>query len=319
MSLPAALLLAVALRAAGDPAPEGAPRAAPLAVLVRAERTEARLGEPFGYEIDVRHPADEVYTLPGDLDAPPFRGTARGCRRTEAGLEARTTCTLSLALFALGAHDVPEVHLAVRTAAGEAILAVPGPRITGAGIIDPAAPPETLALRDLAPPVPLLVPSLRLLLWAGAILAAVALAVLLVRARRARARSGAGAPSPEPPAVRLQRRLDALEAKGLPARGLGREHVFELSEIVREWVGAVAGLNALELTTAELVERLRHAPDPRLDVEALRRFGEQADLVKYARAPAGPADCAAATAFARGLARASPPGEPAGRAAGGPP
>lgn len=295
--------LALALGAGGPPAAGGAPPARPLSFVVRTERTEARLGEPFTYEIDVRHRPDEAYALAGDLDAPPFRGTARGCRRADAGGEARTTCTLSLALFALGPHDAPEVRLEATTPEGPAALAVPGPRITGVGIIDPAAAPEALALRPPAPAVPLLVPSLRLVAWAAGALAAAIALLLVVRAWRARARAAAEAAPPEPPAVRLRRRLDALEAKGLPARGLGREHVFELSEIVREWVGAVTGLNALDLTTDELVARLARAADPRVDLAALRRFSEEADLVKYARAPADPADCAAATAFARRLAR----------------
>jgi hypothetical protein len=277
------------------------PAATPLSVLARAERTEARLGEPFAYEIDVRHRPDESYALAGDLEAAPFRGTARGCTRAESKGEIRTTCALSLALFALGPHDVPEVRLTARTPAGEAVLRVPGPRITGVGIIDPSVPPDRLSLREPAPPVPLLVPSLRLLWWAAGLAALAAAALLVRRALRARARAASEPPPPEPPGARLQRRLDALEAKGLPARGLGREHVFELSEIVREWIGAVAGVNALDLTTAELVERLRRAADTRLDVEALRRFCEEADLVKYARAPAEPVDCAAATAFARRL------------------
>lgn len=305
-AVPALLVLLAAVAAgpgAAEPGAPDAPAAAPpLSVVVRAERTEARLGEPVAYELEVRHRPDQSYALAGDLEAPPFRAAARGCRRTESGGEARTTCALSLSLYALGPHDVPDVKLAVRTPAGEAVLAVPGPRLTGVGIIDPAAPPERLALRGPAPPVPLMVPSLRVLAWAAGALALVLAALLLRRAWRARSRA-ASEPPPEPAAVRLARRLDALEAKGLAARGLGREHVFEVSEIVREWLGAVTGVNALDLTTPELVERLRALGDPRLDVAALARFGERADLVKYARAPAGPADCAAATAFARGLAR----------------
>lgn len=300
-----AIALALALAGARAPPPPAAaaPGASPLSVLVRAERTEVRLGEPFAYEIDVRHRPEESYALAGDLDAPPFRGTARGCRRTEKDGEALTTCTLSLALFALGPHDVPELRLEAATPAGAAVLPVPGPPVTGVGIIDPAASPGALELRPPAPPVPLLVPSLRLLGWAAGALAAIALAILAVRALRARSRAAVAPAPPEPPAARLARRLDALEAKGLPGRGLGREHVFELSEIVREWVGAVTGVNALDLTTDELLERLGRVPDPRVDLAALRRFGEETDLVKYARAPAGPAECAAATAAARGLAR----------------
>jgi hypothetical protein len=117
--------------------------------------------------------------------------------------------------------------------------------------------------------------------------------------------------TPEAPGARLARRLDALEAEGLAARGRGREHVAAVSAITREWLGAVTGVNALDLTTAELCERLARADDPRVDLAALRRFCEEADLVKYARAPAGPAECAAATAWARGLAA------PARDAAGG--
>jgi hypothetical protein len=301
-----AALLAATLALAPDPSSPGAvpPLAAsPLSVISRAERTEARLGEPFAYEIDVRHRPDEWYALAGDLELAPFRGAARGCTRAESKGEVRTTCALSLALFALGPHDVPEVKLAARTAAGEAVLLVPGPRVTGVGIIDPAVPPERLSLREPAPPVPLLVPSLRILAWVGGLAALLAAALLVRRALRARAHAAAEPEAPEPPSARLRRQLDALEARGLPARGLGREHVFELSRIAREWIGAVAGLNALDLTTAELVERLRLAPRPGIDPEAVRRFCEEADLVKYARAAADPVDCAAATAFVRELGR----------------
>jgi hypothetical protein len=302
----AATLLAAALAAAASAAP-----ARPLSLLARAERSEVRLGEPFGYEIEVRHAPAERYAIPPDLDAPPFRGAGGACRREAHGDEVRTTCAIRLALFALGPHDVPELALSVESAEGAATLAVPGPRVSGVGVIDPAAPAEGLALRPLAPPVPLVVPSLRVLGWAAAAAALLLTALLARRALRARARAGLPLPPPEAPGARLARRLDALEAEGLAARGRGREHVAAVSAIAREWLGAVTGVNALDLTTAELCERLARADDPRVDLSALRRFCEDADLVKYARAPAGPAECAAATAFARGLA-AAPAREAAG-------
>lgn len=301
-----AALLAAALAAELSPAAGEPPRAYPVSLLARAERSEVRLGEPFEYAIEVVHPAGERVTIAPGLDAPPFRGTGGGCRRAEQGAEARTTCVLRLALFALGTHEVPELRLAVLTPQGEATLAVPGPRVTAAGIIDPAAPAGSLALRDLAPPVPLLVPSLRAVWWTLAA-AALALAALVARRLWRRRRRAAAAPAPpEPPDVRLARRLDALEAKALPARGLGGEHLAELSLAVREWIGAVAGVNALELTTAELLERLGRAGPPRLDLAALRRFCEASDLVKFARAPADPASCASATRWARELPASIP-------------
>jgi hypothetical protein len=186
----------------------------------------------------------------------------------------------------------------------------------GAGILDPAAPPEALALKDLAPPAPLLVPNVPLAV--GLAVAALALAGgwLGLRAWRRRTRRAAEPPPPLPPQERFARQLDALEAAGLAAHGRGREHFFRLSEHLREYLGAVTGQNALDLTSAELLARLSFQPDPRLDLGALRAFLESSDLVKFARAPTGPAEAAAGLRFARELLDRTrpPPVEPGGAA-----
>jgi hypothetical protein len=294
-----ALLVALAGALA---APTEAP---PRAALARVERTEVRLGEPFGYELEVRHPPEERVAIAPELDAPPFRGTGGACRRTGEKGEVRTICSLRLALLALGPHDLPEVRLEVTTPAGAATLVVPGPRVTGVGVIDPDAPPESLELRDPAPPVPLRVRSLRLLAWALGAVAVLAAALLALRRwrRRAAAPVAARPEPPEPPGARLLRRLDALDARALPA---GPETVAELSAAVREWAGAVAGVNALDLTTAELVQRLGWAALPGLDVAALGRLCEEADLVKFARAAADEGRWRAWSRWARGLAAWAP-------------
>jgi hypothetical protein len=127
----AALLLALALAAE--------PR--PLSFHATAEKAEVRLGEPFAYEIEVRHPPEESYALPAELALEPFQAEGGRCRRETRGDETVTSCAMRLALFALGTVDVPDLPLAVHGPAGDGVLAVPGPRITGVGIIDPAAPP----------------------------------------------------------------------------------------------------------------------------------------------------------------------------------
>ncbi len=308
----AALLLA-AVAAEPGPAPPGAPpRAHPSSVLARAERTEVRLGEPFGYAVELRHPASERYTLAGGaLDAPPFRAGPGVCRREADGAEARTSCALRVQLFELGPQDLPELRFAVEGPEGEATVTLPGARVTGVGLADDAAAPESLRLRAPAPPVALLVPTLRPLLWALAAAAGLVAAFVLPRLRRARRRAGAEPPPPPPPDARFARRLDALLARALPERGEARLFFFELSAIVREFLAAATGLPALDLTTAELLERLEREADPRLDLAALRRFAERADLVKYARAGAAPVECAAAVTFARELVRRiATPGRP---------
>jgi hypothetical protein len=293
-----AAAVAVALAVGAGGADPGGP-----SVAARVERTEVRLGEPFGYAIEIRHPPEERYALPPEVDLPPFHGRGGECRRLAEGAEARTTCALRLVLFDLGPHDIPAVTLRVETAAGATTLSVPGPRVTGVGLADPAAPPEALRLRDPAPPVPLLVPTLRPLWWALGALGAVVAALLVRRALGARARAAVEPPAPVPPEARLAARLDALAAGGLPERGRAREFFFELSAAAREYLGAVTGVPALDLTTSELLERLAASGDPRLDLGALRRFSEEADLVKFAGAGAPPVECAAAMQYARGLPR----------------
>ncbi len=275
------------------------PAARPRSVLARVERAEVRLGAPFAYEIELVHAPGETVALAPELDAPPFRGTGGTCRPEPAasGGDVRTVCAIRLSLFELGPHDVPLLRLAIRSPRGEETLPVEGPRVTGVGMVDPAAAPDALALRPPAPPVPLLVPTWAPALWALGAAAVVALALLARRAWRTRARAAAEPPAPEPPDERLARRLDGLAARGLSAR----EHFFELSAIVREWVGGATGLPAPEMTTAELADRLAADPNPRVNGAALVAFLETADLVKFAGDDASPERCAAAIAWARRL------------------
>jgi hypothetical protein len=299
-------LLALALSAAPAAAP-ALPEADPIGLRSRADRASVRLGEPFGYEVEIRHRPDERYGLPEDPDLSPFRADGVRCRREEARGEARTTCTMRLALFALGPVDVPDLAFEVDRPEGKARLAVPGPRVTGVGVIDPKAPAGTLALRDVAPPVPLLVRSYRLLAWAAGLLAAGAVALAAFRGLR-RARARRAAPRIPTPAERLERLLRALEAQRLPLCGRGEEHIDRLAGAVREYLGALCGLPALDLTSSELLAALRAEPDARLDLPGLERFLAGADGVKFARRPATPEGCAAGLAFARDLLlRTRPP------------
>jgi len=291
----AAALLALSL--AAEPLPQATPRE----VRSHLSKAQPRLGEPFDWEIEIRHAPAESYALPATLELAPFQATPQGCHRAGAGDDSITICTVRLAVFELGPHDLPALPLEAATPRGPQRLDVPGPRVEAAGVIDPTAAPEALKLRDPAGAVPLLLPTWRPVLAGLGLLALGVLGWLAWRWWRRRSARAAEPAPPLPPAERFARRLDALQAERLAEQGRVREHFFRLSEAVREYVGALTGVNALDLTTGELVEALHAQGDPRLDVAALRGFSEDADLIKFARFPAGGYECEAGLRFARDL------------------
>lgn len=131
--------------------------------------------------------------------------------------------------------------------------------------------------------------------WAlGAAILLLAAAGLLLRLTRG-STEPAPAPPPLPPDRRALDALDALLREELPERGLVAPFFTRLSAIARLYVEERFGLRAPEQTTEEfLVELSRRADLPSLTADhraLLREFLTRADLVKFARADADPADC----------------------------
>jgi len=305
--IPPALVL---LLSAAAPPDSPLPEAAPLSFEARADRARVRLGEPFAYEVTIRHRPEEWYRLPAGPALNPFQAEGVSCRRDPARAEVHTICSMRLALFALGPVDVPDLVFLVDGPTGKSRLEVPGPRITGLGILDPSLPPASISLRDIAPPVPLFVPSVRLAFLAVSVLAVLWLAAAARRVL-ARRRAGRGAVGEPSPAERFASRLEELEVERLPQRGLCEDHLTRLSEAVREYLGALSALPALDLTSGELLAALGEARDPRLDLRGLELLLVGADLVKFARARATPEACRDGTEYAQSLlgrTRQSPEG-----------
>jgi hypothetical protein len=77
--------------------------------------------------------------------------------------------------------------------------------------------------------------------------------------------------------------LDRLEASDLVERGEIKEYHILASEIIRTYVEGRFGVYALEMTTGEVVERLRSSHLPEDAVEAFGWFASRCDLVKFAK------------------------------------
>lgn len=86
-------------------------------------------------------------------------------------------------------------------------------------------------------------------------------------------------------------RLLALKQRRPWDRGQGRTAVFELSEIVRAYLGRRLRFDALDLTSEELLAELRRRRLLGLDLLEISDELSWQDLVKFARAEPSADDC----------------------------
>ena len=85
------------------------------------------------------------------------------------------------------------------------------------------------------------------------------------------------------------RELDTLKNKGLLERGNAREHFFELSEILRRYLGKRYLFPALDWTTEEITEHFKNQEKIELASRTeANRILKKSDLIKFAKVQALP-------------------------------
>lgn len=264
---------------------------------VQLAEPTVRVGEPFHLVVEIPHAAGLVAVLP---DAPSFgpeieeRRAARAFTRAKDPEGELDRYTLELVAFDAGEFTPPPLVLELGGAKLE--VALPAIRVESglegdaravATSTRPEAAPvlEQLAATD---PSPRAVEILDVRVVGGAAALVVALVAAWLVRRWLRSRPAPAAPSTPPPApppldrstIAALERLRRAPADTAPAQKL----VFvELSEIVRRYLGARFGFDALELTTGELLAALEARATPGLDARALRAVLELTDLGKFAK------------------------------------
>lgn len=86
-----------------------------------------------------------------------------------------------------------------------------------------------------------------------------------------------------PPHVNALYSLRALEEKQLWQKGMIKEYHTEITEIIRKYFHDQFLLQALELTTSEVIEYLKKVGDAKPIIDITNKFLSNADLVKFAK------------------------------------
>lgn len=141
---------------------------------------------------------------------------------------------------------------------------------------------DTAVLRDIKPP---LLAGRQSFLWLWALLATgfMAGAGAFGHYFFTRGRSTSFAPPPKPPYDEAMEALAALKEKELLNKGMIREHIFELSEILKRYMGRRYETPAAEFTTEEIIAWIADAPFSEKLKESMVWFFETSHPVKFAR------------------------------------
>jgi hypothetical protein len=306
------LLLVLALAAAAPAeAPDAGRPAQPESVERKVIPDKVHLGEPFVYRLDIRHSSTQRWELRTPRDLGSFELLEQSRSRQDAQGHATTTYLLKMAMFALGEHVVPTLTFDVIEPTGASVATLDGPDIECLNSLPKNAEQLGMKLQDIKPNEDVPVRSWRLLGWLAGLAALVVLAILARRAWLRRAPPALPAVPPLPLPERTRRALDALEAEHLPEKGMQREFHFQLSGVVRGYLGERFGFDALECTSGELVREVEQRALPGVEFGGLRRFVDQCDVARYARAEVPVPACATALGWARSMLVATTPSEPA--------
>ena len=96
-------------------------------------------------------------------------------------------------------------------------------------------------------------------------------------------------PQPKPWTVAMER-LERLKAKNLWENGMEKEYFTELTDILRDYLYARFGINAMEMTSRQIMQTLADQADVKEKRGYVRKILDVADFVKFAKVRPLPAD-----------------------------
>ena len=148
--------------------------------------------------------------------------------------------------------------------------------------VPPSTSQDTAVIRDIKGLERVGTPSRA---WMWILLAAVIIGIIIYFLRRFRKKKSMPAVivPPKPPYEEAVEALRQLEAKQYLAKGMIREYVFELSDIIKRYIERRFLISAAEFTTEEMLEWIRVSPLEPSQRRSLEWFFSTADPVKFAK------------------------------------
>ncbi len=272
-----ALVMALPVIAAGQArAPE---------ISTTIEPTTINVGDPVTITVTVRHAPDARVIWPDPIALGPFelldqRDSDPAPNADEA--VALTSVELQVTAFELGELALPSFDVEVVATNGDSVtLSTDVVAIAVASV----GRDEGGAIRDIKGPLAIPFGIVTLLPWLLGLAGLVTLGYWLYRRYRRRARPEVVIPTapPRPAHEVAYESLDALEASGLLRLGEIKTYHIRLSDIVRVYTEGRFRIDAMEMTTGEVLVLLGHRGVGSSVVADFRQVLDRCDLVKFAK------------------------------------
>ena len=255
-------------------------------ITAKVDRSEITVGDRIRYEIDVTCPASGHVELPsvlGNLGSFEVKDyNILNDTLADGRITAKHMFTIST--FTVGAYALPpqRVEYRERNDTTALVLYTQPTEIK----VKRTSPETEKDIADIADVAAISEPLPWGAIGLGLVVAAL-IGFLLWRKFRAKALLKAAAAPPLPPYEEALKRLQDLRAQQLPGQNRAREFAFELSEILRNYVGRRYGIEALESTTEEFLEKSKTLPLTGAEKDWLRAFCQSLDPLKYATSRIG--------------------------------
>ena len=287
------------------------------------EPTTINVGDPVTITATVRHAPDARVIWPDPIALGPFelldqRESDPAPNADEA--VALTGVELQITAFELGELALPSFDVEVVAANGDTVTLSTEPAAIEVASV---GRDEGGTIRDIKGPLAIPFGMVTLLPWLAGLVVLAILGYWLYRRYRRRARPEVVVPTvpPRPAHELAYESLDALEASGLLELGEIKTYHIRVSDIVRVYAEGRFRIDAMEMTTSEVLTLLGHRGVSRSIVADFRQVLDRCDLVKFAKFRPEAAACRDLVPLGRRLvdltrpAKRAPTGSPEAHAA----
>lgn len=211
------------------------------------------------------------------LDTLAFR---KGRKGAPASMDLKAS--IRITSFDEGVYDLPVLAALRMTPDGAVDTLVFGSKTLDVKTL--AVDPETFSLNDIKDQARYPVTFRELLPYIAGLVVLAGLIVLAVwLIRRWRSRAVDAAQKRDPAHIVALRRLEGMRGNGMWIPEKQKAFYSGVTDILREYIVARYGIQAVEMTTAEIFSRLAEKDVPSDLYDEIRRLFDRADFVKFAK------------------------------------